>query len=460
MVKQKKNIRIGIISLLILFGITVSLLTFGRKQMNAQNEVLKTYGAFLTYYMQEWEKAGKGEKEIPRFKLIYLDNDAIPELVIMEGMTHSSGAGIYTYRAGEAVFIGKYGQYGAMSYQEKEGIVFDDYDQGGNLYSSVYQIVDTEETLLQSFSERWEFVEGTEEIRYTYTVDGKEASEEEYEKVFLKWNNGLIKMIEYDMCVPVADADILEKLAEELENLILTQKETENGISDSERHPFCSLPMRISDQLETKMSIPILEEALSHIACEEFGVEDAERIICHYESIWYSPFKADQISVYKETVEKDIVFEGVLLLETNTGKIYVMEDEEWVPQKIGVQKALSLSGEPEDVLRYDGSSEPENNEIIDKVLDHVIILLKKEKGYENFKLIYEGTYLFLDRGYYCVSLVEETEFHITRVQEYYIDLQSTDLYERSNDIDTGSRMELYYIGNLEQEPEEAEAGTG
>ena len=193
------------------------------EQVTEQDEVLKTYESFLTDYVQQWER-NAGQKS-PGFKLIYLDDDTIPELVIIEGNAHLSSVSVYTYEAGKTILVGKYGQYGAMSYQEKRGIVFDDYDQGGNVYSSVYQIKGTEETLLISFSERCEFVEGVEEIEYTYTVDGKEATEEQYNEAYLTWNDGFTKAIDYDMCVLMADADISERLTVELENLILTQEE-------------------------------------------------------------------------------------------------------------------------------------------------------------------------------------------------------------------------------------------
>lgn len=219
--KQKKSIIIWIISLLILLGIIVSFLFFGLRagvipqageeeeikleaplsedidgliltkdskalleQVTEQEEVLKSYELFLTDYVQQWKK-NAGQKS-PGFKLIYLDDDAIPELVIIEGNAHLFSVNVYTYEAGKTIFVGEYGQYGAMGYQEKKGI---------------------------------------EEIEYTYSVDGKEVTKEQYNEVYLTWNDGFTKVIDYDMCVWMADADISERLTEELENLILTQEE-------------------------------------------------------------------------------------------------------------------------------------------------------------------------------------------------------------------------------------------
>lgn len=70
-----------------------------------------------------------------------------------------------------------------MHYQEKAGIVFDDYDTFGNIYSEVYQIKGSRETLLQSYSEVCMLPAEEEKLQYTYTVDGKEVSEKQYLEV-------------------------------------------------------------------------------------------------------------------------------------------------------------------------------------------------------------------------------------------------------------------------------------
>lgn len=146
-----------------------------------QSEVLEGYGTFLAEYVPH--RMGSEGKEVPGFALIYLDGDETPELIVIEGYAHACGASVYTYEKGKVIPVGEYGQYGAMVYREKEGIVFGDYDTGGNVYSDVYQIEGKKETLLQSYSERWELLTEGEELQYTYTVDGKEVSEEQY--VFL-----------------------------------------------------------------------------------------------------------------------------------------------------------------------------------------------------------------------------------------------------------------------------------
>lgn len=188
-----------------------------------QSEVLEGYGTFLTEYVPH--RMGSEGKEVPGFALIYLDGDEAPELIVIEGYAHACGASVYTYEKGEVIPVGEYGQYGAMVYREKEGIVFGDYDTGGNVYSDVYQIEGKKETLLQSYSEKWEFPAEGGELQYTYTVDGKEVSEEQYREVCDKWNETGDKIIDYGMCRALTDGNMQSALTEELENLILTQEE-------------------------------------------------------------------------------------------------------------------------------------------------------------------------------------------------------------------------------------------
>lgn len=168
---------------------------------------------------------GSDSEEIPGFALTYLDGDDVPELVVIEGYAHACGAAVYAFEKGEVVSVGVYGQYGAMGYREKEGIVFDDYDMGGNVYSNVYQIEGNKEMLLQSYSEKCEFPAEGEELQYTYVVDGKEVSGEQYRRICEKWNKTGYRVNDYGMCRTLTDGNIQRILKEELENLILTQEE-------------------------------------------------------------------------------------------------------------------------------------------------------------------------------------------------------------------------------------------
>lgn len=193
------------------------------KMVQEQSKVLERYDIFLTEYAARGK--GRDSGQVPGFALIYLDGDDIPELVLIDGYAHAHGGLVYTFEEGRVVPVGEYGQYGTMHYQEKEGIVFDDYDTFGDIFSEGYQIEGSRATLLQSYSEYCMLPAVEDKLQYTYTVDGKEVSKEQYLEVSEKWLEAEYSEINYDMCRTLAEDNIQEGLREELENLIFRQEE-------------------------------------------------------------------------------------------------------------------------------------------------------------------------------------------------------------------------------------------
>lgn len=180
---------------------------------------LAAYEAVLA----DWAPEKSQEPDAACFALIYLDEDEIPELAVIAGWAHASGVNIYTCEQGEAVFVGKYGQYGAMGYRPGEGIIFDDYDQGGNLYSRVYQIHRGSAVLLSSYSLHNQFEEIGESA--VYRVDGQKVSREEYQEESERWSTVGMRVIDYGMCAPITEADMRQSLQEQFETLVSAQKE-------------------------------------------------------------------------------------------------------------------------------------------------------------------------------------------------------------------------------------------
>lgn len=162
------------------------------EQVSELSKVLESYGDFL---------AGNAH-EGRAFTLIYLDHDDVPELVIMDGKEHLSCAEIYTYNQGETVYIGSYGQWGWITYLEKEGIIFNPYEQGGSGSCGVYKIDETEDTLLQMFGWEPDLPAG----------DGMN-----------EWDSPDKRKLGYDYCTPVEGTDIPAALTERLQTLILTR---------------------------------------------------------------------------------------------------------------------------------------------------------------------------------------------------------------------------------------------
>ena len=187
-----------------------------------QSAVLEAYETVLA----EWPTKEPWSKEIPSFALIYLDNDDIPELAVMRGTAHSHGASIFTYEHGEAVFVEEYGQYGEMDYREREGVIFDEWDQGGIYHTWVYRIDGSRRTLLLSCSLEADFLDEANP-KYVYKVEDVEVSEEQYWEALARYETEEMRRIRYyDKHPLITEPDIRGALTKELEALILTQRET------------------------------------------------------------------------------------------------------------------------------------------------------------------------------------------------------------------------------------------
>ena len=157
--------------------------------------------------------------EGPKFTLVYLNDDEIPELAIVDDWRHGDGVGYYIYADGEVVFIGEYGQYGGNRYVEKESIIFGEYDGAEAAHYWIYRIDGTKEILLQSRDLYIHWDSEYEDPEYTYIVDEKEVAEEEYMAACAMWDNYEEKVVAYDRCFMMMDGSIKENLNKAMEEL-------------------------------------------------------------------------------------------------------------------------------------------------------------------------------------------------------------------------------------------------
>lgn len=189
------------------------------EQVSQQAEVLAAYETVLDELAQRWSDTG-------RFFLIYLDDDDIPELVVLGDTMPRNSVAVYTYYRGDPVLVGNYASEGLSTYWEKQGIIFNRYAGGEREVYGVHKVIGTEDTLLQTFRWWWEYPIGGEEHR-VFMVDEDEVSEAQYNEALQKWDNACEKKLDdYDTSTPIRDADIGQVLREELQTLILTQYDT------------------------------------------------------------------------------------------------------------------------------------------------------------------------------------------------------------------------------------------
>ena len=147
----------------------------------------------------------------------------------------------------------------------------------------------------------------------------------------------------------------------------------------------------------------------------EFTFQTGEKAICIYEGEAGIDLKGEQLALYKETVEKDILFINIL----EAVNIYEQEN---------IQDLL-LKNITEDNLMND------------------LVRVLNKNGYTNIKLIYDGTQDFANKKYHVVSTYDDFEDHIIRTQEFYIDIENGNIYIVS-DNNEFMRNELYYVDNL------------
>lgn len=194
-----------------------------KSTLTLQIEALEAYEAFLEDYAQNYDgeefENSRGFRG-PKFTLVYLNDDEIPELVIADNLQHARGTDYYIYEDGEVVLIGEYGQYGQSSYAEKASMIFGEYDGAEVAHYWTYLIEDTEEVLLQSSDLYIHWDTEYEGPEYTYIVDNREVSEEEYRTAHNIWDDYEKKTVTYDKCFLMLDGNIKENLDKAMAELM------------------------------------------------------------------------------------------------------------------------------------------------------------------------------------------------------------------------------------------------
>lgn len=203
-----------------------------------------------------------------------------------------------------------------------------------------------------------------------------------------------------------------------------------------------------SDDESQEEVIDTLEKFLESNGADGFFYDVSEKAVCVYEGTVDDPsLKMYGFAVYKEDKNKNITFEGLLRVVKDTGDIYAIpENGEW-----GSANKAALSDVPE-FPEDSGSSMKWKDADIGKETEGII--LNKvfyglyDKGYKDFKIVFNPViYTFLNMEYYSVSLIEDHETHIIRLEDYLIDTDNGNWYIKG-ESESFLRTELYYMGNL------------
>lgn len=110
-----------------------------------QASYAQAYLEFLTEYVQN-SKDGKGQGA--RFSLVFVDDNDIPELLMMEDDCHAEGVKVYTYYQDQVVELGSFGSSGLMQYVERAGLIFSHYMGHGESDNDFFEIKEGQAVLI------------------------------------------------------------------------------------------------------------------------------------------------------------------------------------------------------------------------------------------------------------------------------------------------------------------------
>lgn len=194
---------------------------------------------------------------------------------------------------------------------------------------------------------------------------------------------------------------------------------------------------------DINMLIDQLKLFLNTSCLEYLSFLPEETPILAYEGITEYGTRSYRFALYKETIEKDIVFVNMVFVEKDTENVYIWGEEELVLIGMLDKAKMILSESPfDDSYNNSNLENMETDELLDRVME---VLMQNE--YSRSNLMYDGIIEFLNRDYYMISSFDDFEDHILRKQKYYIDSQNGYIYREEENADF-LRTELYYIGNL------------
>ena len=192
---------------------------------NAQNEAevqLNTTWAEVYYeFLEEALKENTFPNYPVGFRLVYIDDDDVPELLIMEDDSHGAGVRVCTYYHNEVVEIGEFGSMGNMFYAEKQGKIHDGFTGFGEEFFNYYVLEGGKAEKIGEFHSYPDLNYDDYSVTL-YEIDEEPASEKLYNEKLDEFERDNYETIGYDNAVFVDDMTQLKRaLAQEIEALEL-----------------------------------------------------------------------------------------------------------------------------------------------------------------------------------------------------------------------------------------------
>lgn len=127
------------------------------------------------------------------FRLVYIDGDEIPELLVFTDYIHASGVGVYTYHDGGIVDLGEFGSFGGMSYAEKKGLIHGGFYNSGEGISYYYKLEKGALELICQlhYAEHVPLyeIDGVSVSEEAFGAKGKEMNRDEY--IVMEYKDGI-----------------------------------------------------------------------------------------------------------------------------------------------------------------------------------------------------------------------------------------------------------------------------
>lgn len=183
----------------------------------SQSPYARAYYAFLQEYLfsaEIWDM---------RFELVFIDEDDIPELLIILDDCHAAGVRVYTYIDDSVVEVGEFGSFGKMQYVERSGMIFDHYMGQGEAHTYFWRMEGGEAiqvSHMHSWPDNSRYLETGEYMEF-YEIDERSVTEDVYQA---KWeelyDSQEYVLIGYEDGIPLNETELLPALTQAIENLL------------------------------------------------------------------------------------------------------------------------------------------------------------------------------------------------------------------------------------------------
>lgn len=169
-------------------------------------DVISCYADYLQQYC---DQSSNFTANNLHYSLVYIDEDNIPELAVIEDNSHASGVHICVYRDGAVIEIGEFGSFGAFLYSLRQNVIYSGFSNMGEGFASIFCIDGIDSTELQSFHSYPVYGDDDEYETDIYELDGQVVSEETFDEAYEKWRTSEMESLSYQSpsCYLFTDKD-------------------------------------------------------------------------------------------------------------------------------------------------------------------------------------------------------------------------------------------------------------